>query len=140
MLSSRYVRRKLISVLTPVTTEVTLKGVSETMAAHMNGVHDMVQEQNTTVFTLVRLHLLAVCCFHLEPLRGHLHAGLDGLVLPLLFLLNQRKHAISHPRCDVVGQVDEAGGRHAWAVLVVALGVCGVLATVAGRAVLFTAG
>lgn len=110
------------------------------MAAHMNGVHDMVQEQNTTVFTPVCPHLVAVCCDHLEPLRGHLHAGLDGLVLPLLFFFHQRKHAVSHPRRDVVGQVDEAGRRHTWTVLVVALGVCGVLAAVAGRAVLFTAG
>lgn len=112
MLSSCYVRRKLISVLTPVTAEVTLKGISETMAAHMNGIHDMVQEQNTTVSTPVRPHLVAVCCDHLEPLRGHLHAGLDGLVLPLLFLFHQRKHAVSHPRCDVIGQVDEARRRH----------------------------
>lgn len=140
MLSSCNVRRELISVLTPVTAEVTFKGVSETMAAHMNGVHDMVQEQNTTVFTPVRPHLFTVCCYHLESLRGHLHAGLNGLILPLLFLLYQRQYAVSHPRGDVVGQVDEAGGRHTWAVLIVALGVCGVLATVAGRSILFTAG
>lgn len=140
MLSSCYVRRELVSVLTSVTTEVTLKGVSETMAAHMNGVHDMVQEQNTTVFTPVRSHLFAVCCYHLEPLGSHLHAGLDGFVLPLLFLLHQRQDTISHSWGDVVGQVDEARGRYTWAVLIVALSVCGVLATVARRAVFFTAG
>lgn len=103
MLSSCYVRRELVSVLTPVTAEVTLKGVSETMAAHMNGVHDMVQEQNTTVFTPVRSHMLAVCSYHLESLGSHLYAGLDGLVLPLLFLLYQRHDAVSHSRGDVVG-------------------------------------
>lgn len=129
MFSSCYVRRELVSVLTPVTAEVTLKGVSETMAAHMNGVHDMVQEQNTAVFTPVRSHLLPICCYHLESLGSHLHAG---LVLPLLFLLYQRQDAVSHSRGDVVGQVDEARGSYTRAVLVVALGVCGILATVAG--------
>ena len=88
MLSSCYVRRELVSVLTPVTAEVTLKGVSETMAAHMNGVHDMVQEQNTTVFTPVRSHLLAVCSYYLESLGSQLHSGLNGLELPLLFILH----------------------------------------------------
>lgn len=140
MLSSCYVRRELVSVLTPVAAEVALEGVSETMAAHMNGVHHMVQEQNPAVFAPVCPHLLAIRCYHLESLGGHLHAGLDGLVLPLLFLFHQRQHSVSHPRGDMVGQVDEAGGCHTWAVLIVALGVCGVLATVAGRAVLFAAG
>lgn len=140
MFSSCYVRRELVSVLTPVTAEVTLKGVSEAVAAHMNGVHDMVQEENTTVFTPVRSHLLAVCCDHLESLGSHVHAGLDGLILPLLLLLHQRQDTVSHSGGDVVGQVDEARSRHTWPLLVVALGVRGVLAAVAGRAVFFAAG
>lgn len=133
MLPSRYVRGELVPVLTPVTTEVALEGVSEAVAAHVNGVHDVVQEENATVFAPVRPHLLPLC-------RHHLHAGPDGLVLPLLLLLHQREHAVPHPRGDVVGQVDEAGGRPAWAILIVALGVCGVLAAVAGRAVLLAGG
>lgn len=136
MLPSCYVRRKLVSVLTPVTAEVALEGVSEAVAAHVNGVHDMVQEENAAVFTPVRPHLLPVCRHHLEALGGHLNAGSDSLVLPLLLLLHQREHAVPHPRGDVVGQVDEAGCCPAWTILIVALGVCGVLAAVAGRAVL----
>lgn len=140
MLPSRYVRGELVSVLTPVTTEVALEGVSEAMAAHVNGVHDVVQEENAAVFAPVRPHLLPVCRHHLEALGGHLHAGPDGLVLPLLLLLHQREHTVPHPRGDVVGQVDEAGSCPAWTILIVALGVCGVLAAVAGRAVLLAGG
>lgn len=140
VLASRHVRGELVSVLTPVAAEVALEGVSEAVAAHVNGVHDVVQEENAAVFAPVRPHLLPVCRHHLEALRGHLHAGPDGLVLPLLLLLHQREHSVPHPRGDVVGQVDEAGGRPARAILVVALGVCGVLAAVAGRAVLLAGG
>lgn len=102
------------------------------MTAHVNGVHDVVQEENATLFTLVRPHLVAVCCNHLEALGSHLHAGPVGLILPPLLLFHQRHHPVPHPRSDVVGQVDEAGGRPACAILIVTLGVCGVLATVAG--------
>lgn len=140
MLPSRYVRGKLVPVLTPVTTEVALKGVSEAMAAHVNGVHDVVQEENATVFAPVRPHLLPICRHHLEALGCHLHARPDGLVLPLLLLLHQREHAVPDPRGDVVGQVDEVGGSPARAILIVALCVRGVLATVAGRAVLLAGG
>lgn len=139
VLPSRYVRGELVPVLTPVTAEVALEGVSEAVAAHVNGVHDVVQEENATVFAPVRPHLLAVRRHHLEALRGHLH-GPEGLVLPLLLLFHQGEHAVPHPRRDVVGQVDESGRRPSRAVLVVALGVRGVLAAVAGRAVLLTGG
>lgn len=140
MLPSRYVRGELVSVLTLVTTEVALEGLSEAMATHVNGVHDVVQEENAAVFAPVRPHLLPVCRHHLEPLGGHLNAGPDGIVLPLLLLLHQREHAVPHPGCDVVGQVDEAWGCPSWAILIVALGVCGVLAAVAGGAVLLAGG
>lgn len=140
MLPSCYVRGELVSVLTPVTTEVALEGVSEAVAAHVNGVHDVVQEEDAAVFAPVRPHLLPVRRHHLEALRGHLHAGPDGLVLPLLLLLHQGEHAVPHPGGDVVGQVDEARRRPARTLLVVALGVGGVLAAVAGRAVLLAGG
>lgn len=132
MLPSCYMRGELVPVLTPVTAEVALEGVSEAVAAHVNGVHDVVQEENAAVFAPVGPHLLPVCRHHLETLGGHLHAGTDGLVLPLLFLLHQREHTIPHPRGDVVGQEDETRGRPTWAILIVALGVSGILATVAG--------
>lgn len=96
MLPSCYVRGELVSVLTPVTAEVALEGVSEAMAAHMNGVHDMVQEEDAAVFTPVRSHLLPVCRHHLEALGGHLHAGPDGVVLPRVLLLYQRDPTVPH--------------------------------------------
>lgn len=140
MLSSCYVRGELVTILTPVTAEVALEGVSEAVAAHVNGVHDVVQEEDAAVFAPVRPHLLPVCCHYFEALGGHLHAGPDGVELPLLFLLHQGKHAVPNPLGDVVGQVDEAGGCSGRAILVVALGVRGVLAAVAGRAVLLAGG
>lgn len=140
MFSSGDVRRELISILTPVAAEVALEGVSEAVAAHVDGVHDVVQEEHAAVFAAIRPHLLPIRRHHLEALGGHLHAGPDGVVLPLLLLLHQRQHAVPHARRDVVGQVDEAGGRRARAVLVVALGVRRVLAAVAGRAVLLAGG
>lgn len=140
MLSSGDVRGELVSILTPVTAEVALKGVSEAMAAHVDGVHDVVQEEHSAVFAAVRPYLLPVRRHHLETLRGHLYAGPDGVVLPLLLLLHQRQHAVPHPRGDVVGQVDEAGGRGTRSILIVALGVRRVLAAVAGRAVFLAGG
>ena len=139
MLSSSYVGGELVSILTPVTAEVALEGVSEAVAAHVNGIHDVVQEEHPAVFAPVCPHLLPICCHHLDALGGHLHAGPDGFVLPLLLLLHQGQHAISHPWGYMVGQVDETGGCSTWAIVIVALGVCGVLAAVAGRAV-FLAG
>lgn len=140
MLPSRDVRRELIAILATIATQVALKGVSEAVAAHVDGVHDVVQEKDAAVLTAVGPHLLPVRRHHLEPFRGHLHAGADGLVLPLLLLLDQRQHAVPHTRSDVVGQVDEARCRAAArpVLLVVALGVCGVVAAVARRAVLLT--
>lgn len=132
MLPSCYMRGELVPVLTPVTAEVALEGVSEAVAAHVNGVHDVVQEENAAVFAPVRPHLLPISRHHLETLGGHLHAGPNGLVLPLLLLLHQREHTIPHSRGDVVGQEDETRGRPTWAILVVALGVSGVLTAVAG--------
>lgn len=140
VLPSCYVRGELVPILTPVAAEVALERVPEAVAAHVNGVHDVVQEENAAVFAPVRPHLLPVRRHHLEALGGHLHAGPDGLVLPLLLLLDQRQHAVPYARRDVVGQVDEAGGSSGRALLVVALGVGGVLAAVAGRAVLLAGG
>lgn len=140
MLPSGDVRGELEAVLAPVAAEVALEGVSEAVAAHVDGVHDVVQEEHAAVFAAVRPHLLAVRRHHLEALGAHLHAGPDGVVLPLLLLLHQGQHAVPHGRRDVVGQVDEARGRRARPVLVVALCVRGVLAAGAGRAVLLAGG
>ena len=82
MLPSRHVRGKLVTVLTAVATEVALKGISEAVAAHVNGVHDVVQEEDTAVFTPVRPYLFPIPTHHLETLRDHLHVGPYGLVLP----------------------------------------------------------
>lgn len=42
-----------------ITTHVTLKRLPEAMAAHVDGVHDVIQEEHAAVFALVDLQLLA---------------------------------------------------------------------------------
>lgn len=97
MLPSSYVRGELIAILTLVTAEVALEGVSEAVAAHVNGIHDVIQEEHTAVFTPVCPHLIPIGRHHLEALRSHLHVGWNGVILPLLLLLHQRQHAVPHP-------------------------------------------
>lgn len=55
------VRRKFIAVLAAVAADVTLKRLAETMAAHVDGKHDMVQEKHAAV--------LATEGAHSSPLR-----------------------------------------------------------------------
>lgn len=47
-----YVRGELIAVLAPVTTDVALQWISVSVATHVDGVHDMIQEEYSTVLTL----------------------------------------------------------------------------------------
>lgn len=131
---SGHVRGELIAVLAAIATQVALEGVAEAMAAHVDGVHDMVQEEHATVFTAVRPHLLPLAAQNLEGVGGQVQrCRPERLVLPLL-LFHQGHRPIARPSCNVIGQIDEAGAP-AWPLLVVALGVGGVLAAVAGRAV-----
>ena len=64
------VGRELIPVLAMVTTDVTLERVSEAMAAHVDGEHDVVQEEDAAVFTLKRLHRLAALTHHPKHFLG----------------------------------------------------------------------
>lgn len=66
MLPPRDVGRELVPVLAVITTHVTLKGIPEAMAAHVDGVHDMIQEEHTAVFALVHLQLLTTRADHTE--------------------------------------------------------------------------
>lgn len=65
------VGRELVPVLAVVTTDVALERVSEAMAAHVDGEHDMVQEEDAAVLTLEGLHGLTALAHHPEHfLRG----------------------------------------------------------------------
>ncbi|KAL6487288.1 hypothetical protein MHYP_G00039140 [Metynnis hypsauchen] len=121
------------------------------MAAHVNGVHDVVQEEHPAVDTAICPDLLALCGQHLKALSGHSHAQLHArrtecLEVPLLLLLHQRQASIPHTWGHVIGQIDEASrsSSRRWSpspdscpLLVVAFRVSGVLAAGARRAVLF---
>lgn len=47
-----YVRGELIAVFAAVTTDVALQRISVSVATHVDGVHDMVQEEHPTVLAL----------------------------------------------------------------------------------------
>ncbi|TNN82470.1 hypothetical protein EYF80_007305 [Liparis tanakae] len=49
MLSAADVRRELVAVLAAVATDVALEGLAETVATHVDGKHDVVQEEDATV-------------------------------------------------------------------------------------------
>lgn len=125
MLPTGDVGREFIPVLAVVATQVAFKGISETMTAHVDGVHDMVQEEYPTVFALVNLHLLPAHAYHPQGIL-RAFSGCPQHLVGLVFLLDGQ--AIAGMRVDVVGQVDEATSL----LLIVTLGVRGVLAAVAG--------
>lgn len=64
------VGRELISILAVITTDVTLKRVSEAMAAHVDGEHDVVQEEDAAVLTLKGLHRLTALTHHPKHFLG----------------------------------------------------------------------
>lgn len=54
MLATGYVGRELITILTAVATHIALKWVAEAVATHVDGEHDVVQENHPAVAT--RIH------------------------------------------------------------------------------------
>lgn len=70
VLPSSYVGRKFIPVLAVVATHVAFKRVAEPMAAHVDCVHHMIQEKDSTVFALVNSHLLPIAADHFESILG----------------------------------------------------------------------
>lgn len=56
MLSAADVRQELVAVLATVATNVALKGLMEAMATHVDGEHDMVQEEDATVTAVEGVH------------------------------------------------------------------------------------
>lgn len=54
------VRRELVAIFAAVAADVAFQRVSISVAAHVDGVHDVVKEQNTAVFTLEHPQLLSL--------------------------------------------------------------------------------
>lgn len=75
VLPSRYVRRELVPVLAVVAAHVALKRITEAVAAHVDGVHDVIQEEHPAVFALVHLHLLPAGADHAERVLRVLGGG-----------------------------------------------------------------
>lgn len=70
MLAPDNVGREFVPVLAVVAADVALKRVSEAMAAHVDGEHDMVQEEDPAVLTLEGLHGLAALTHHPKHFLG----------------------------------------------------------------------
>jgi hypothetical protein len=64
------VGREFVPILAVVTTDVAFKRVSEAMAAHVNGEHDVVQEEDAAVFTLEGFHGLTTLTHHPKHFLG----------------------------------------------------------------------
>ena len=124
VLPARDVGRELVAVLAVVAAHVALEGVSEAVAAHVDGVHDVVQEEHAAVFAPVHLEGFPARADHAQRVRGALGGRAQHVVGRVLLLDGQ---AVARVGVDVVGQVDEA----AQLLFRVALGVRGVLAAVA---------
>lgn len=60
MLSAADVRRELVAVLAAVATDVALEGLPEAVTTHVDGEHDVVQEDDATVPTVEGAHRPAI--------------------------------------------------------------------------------
>lgn len=99
------------------------------MAAHMDRIHHMIQEKDSTMFTLVNPYLLPIAADHFESILGIVSTCSQDIILPVFFFY---RDAISCMSTYVVCQVDQTT-----ALLIIALCICWVLAAVAGRDVSF---
>ena len=70
MLSSADVRGELIAVLAAVATDVALEGLAEAVTTHVDGEHDMVQEEDAAVPAVEGAHRPAGPVQHLYCLLG----------------------------------------------------------------------
>lgn len=85
MLPADNVRGELVAVLAAVATDVALKGLAEAVAAHVDGEHDMVQEEHAAVLAAEGAQHVPLSVHHLKRLPGCGGAwgrG-DGILFPL---------------------------------------------------------
>ena len=61
---------KLVAVSAAVTTDVALEGLAETMATHVEGEHDVIQEEDVTVLTAESTQDSPLSVHHLDLLPG----------------------------------------------------------------------
>lgn len=109
-----------------ISTHVTLKGVTEAVAAHVNGEHHVIQEEDATVVTAVHVHHLPFFVDHFDGVPRADGRGLEEFIRAGDLL--QKRHPIAGPGRDhVILLVDVI-----LALLVVAVSVRGVVATVVG--------
>ena len=126
VLSPGYVRRELVPVVASVPTHVTLERVAKAVAAHVNGEHHVIQEEDATVVAPVHIHHLPVFVDHSDGVSWADGRGLEEFVGAGDLL--QERHPIAGPGRDhVILLVDVV-----LAFLVVAVSVRGVVATVVG--------
>lgn len=70
MLPAADVRRELVAVLAAVAADVALEGPVEAVTAHVDGEHDVVQEEDVTVEAVEEAHGMPLPVQHLHSLPG----------------------------------------------------------------------
>lgn len=103
VLPSSYVGREFVPVLAMVATHVAFKRITEPMAAHMDRIHNVIQEKDSTVFTLVNFHLFPIAADHFKSILGIVSTSPQDIILPVFFFY---RDAISCMGTYVVCQVD----------------------------------
>ncbi len=71
------VRGELVAIFAAVAADVALEWVSVTVAAHVDGVHDVVHEQDAAVFALEHPQLLAFAAEDADDVPGGDTGGFD---------------------------------------------------------------
>ena len=124
--SPGYMRRELITIMASISTHVTLKRVTKAMATHVNSEHNIIQEEDSAVVTPVHIRHLPFFVDHFDGVSWAHGWGLEEFIRAGALL--QKWHPIADARRDHgILLVDVI-----LAFLVVAVSVCGVVATVGG--------
>lgn len=109
-----------------ISTHVTLERVAETVAAHVNGEHHIVQEEDAAVVTPIHIHHLPFFVDHFDGVSWADGGGLEEFIRAGGLL--QKWHPIAGPRKDHVILLIYV----ILAFFMVAVSICGVVATIVG--------
>lgn len=128
------VGRELIPILAVITTDVTLERVSEAMATHVDGEHDVVQKEDAAVFTLKGLHRLTALTHHPKHFLGGAWGAPQQPLLwfGVLFGIGGTVPAHHYGGRRLRWGTLREGYHPANPIFMVALCICGVLAAIAG--------
>lgn len=109
-----------------IPTHVTLEGITEAVATHVDGEHHIIQKEDSTVVTPIHIHHLPLLVDHFDGVSWADGRGLEEFIRA--GHLFQEWHPVAGPRGDQVILLV----RVILAFFVVAVSVCGVVAAIVG--------